>query len=76
MELFGALRGRLYDSNKNLIMATLSTIGGIASAMGPAVEKASKVGFGLLFRPSSLSYQTFSPLLFRLFLVLGLALPI
>ncbi|XP_047310498.1 protein MOR1 [Impatiens glandulifera] len=41
-ELFGALRGRLNDSNKNLVMATLSTIGGVASAMGPAVEKASK----------------------------------
>nr|GMD91866.1 protein MOR1 isoform X1 [Ipomoea batatas] len=41
-ELFGALRGRLYDSNKNLIMATLSTIGAVASAMGPAVEKSSK----------------------------------
>lgn len=44
-ELFGALRGRLYDSNKNLIMATLSTIGAVASAMGPAVEKSSKVCF-------------------------------
>lgn len=41
-ELFGALRGRLYDSNKNLVMATLATIGGVASALGPAVEKASK----------------------------------
>ncbi|EEF28119.1 microtubule associated protein xmap215, putative [Ricinus communis] len=41
-ELFGALRGRLYDSNKNLVMATLTTIGGVASAMGPAVEKSSK----------------------------------
>ncbi|MCD7457741.1 Protein MICROTUBULE ORGANIZATION 1 [Datura stramonium] len=41
-ELFGALRGRLYDSNKNLIMATLTTFGGVASAMGPAVEKSSK----------------------------------
>ncbi|XP_022721245.1 protein MOR1-like isoform X3 [Durio zibethinus] len=41
-ELFGALRGRLYDSNKNLVMATLITIGGVASAVGPAVEKASK----------------------------------
>ncbi|CAH9141710.1 unnamed protein product [Cuscuta epithymum] len=41
-ELFGALRGRLYDSNKNLIMSTLSTIGAVASAMGPAVEKSSK----------------------------------
>ncbi|KAL9366190.1 hypothetical protein Peur_037389 [Populus x canadensis] len=41
-ELFGALRGRLYDSNKNLIMTALTTIGGVASAMGPAVEKSSK----------------------------------
>ncbi|KAK8641657.1 hypothetical protein V6N13_011041 [Hibiscus sabdariffa] len=41
-ELFGALRGRLCDSNKNLVMATLTTIGNVASAMGPAVEKASK----------------------------------
>ncbi|XP_020695563.1 protein MOR1 isoform X2 [Dendrobium catenatum] len=41
-ELFAALRGRLYDSNKNLVMATLTTIGGIASAMGLAVEKSSK----------------------------------
>ncbi|XP_043808060.1 protein MOR1 isoform X2 [Manihot esculenta] len=41
-ELFGALKGRLYDSNKNLVMATLTTIGGVASAMGPAVEKSSK----------------------------------
>ncbi|XP_050225850.1 protein MOR1 isoform X2 [Mercurialis annua] len=41
-ELIGALRGRLYDSNKNLVMATLTTIGGVASAMGPAVEKSSK----------------------------------
>ncbi|KAG0450884.1 hypothetical protein HPP92_026450 [Vanilla planifolia] len=41
-ELFVALKGRLCDSNKNLVMATLATIGGIASAMGPAVEKSSK----------------------------------
>ncbi|OIT28615.1 protein mor1 [Nicotiana attenuata] len=41
-ELFGALRGRLCDSNKNLVIATLSTVGGVASAMGPAVEKSSK----------------------------------
>ncbi|KAM7271007.1 hypothetical protein ACFE04_030221 [Oxalis oulophora] len=41
-ELFGALRGRLCDSNKNLVMATLTTIGSVATAMGPAVEKASK----------------------------------
>lgn len=43
MELFGALRARLYDSNKNLVMATLTTVGGVATAMGPAVEKSSKV---------------------------------
>lgn len=43
VELFGALRARLYDSNKNLIMATLTSISGLASAMGPAIEKASKV---------------------------------
>ncbi|KAH9313334.1 hypothetical protein KI387_028369 [Taxus chinensis] len=41
-ELFGALRARLLDSNKNLVMTTLSTLGNIASAMGPAVEKSSK----------------------------------
>ncbi|XP_038695975.1 protein MOR1-like [Tripterygium wilfordii] len=41
-ELFGALRGRLYDSNKNLIMVALTTIGVMASAMGTAVEKSSK----------------------------------
>ncbi|KAK6149887.1 hypothetical protein DH2020_017412 [Rehmannia glutinosa] len=41
-ELFGALRSRLHDSNKNLIMATLSTIGSLASAMGQPVEKSSK----------------------------------
>ncbi|KAK9267215.1 hypothetical protein L1049_009635 [Liquidambar formosana] len=42
VELFGALRGRLYDSNKNLVMATLNTVGSVAYAMGPAVEKSSK----------------------------------
>ncbi|KAF9590615.1 hypothetical protein IFM89_035933 [Coptis chinensis] len=41
-ELFGALRGRLYDSNKNLVMATLVVVGGVASAMGLMVEKSSK----------------------------------
>nr|KYP53049.1 Cytoskeleton-associated protein 5 [Cajanus cajan] len=41
-ELFGALRGRLADSNKNIVMATLTTIGNVASAMGQAVEKSSK----------------------------------
>lgn len=44
-DLFGALKGRLHDSNKNLIMSTLSTIGALASAMGPPVEKSSKVLF-------------------------------
>ncbi|XP_057847026.2 protein MOR1 isoform X2 [Cryptomeria japonica] len=42
VELFGALRARLFDSNKNLVMTTLTTIGNVASAMGPAVEKSSK----------------------------------
>ncbi|CAL9202904.1 unnamed protein product [Musa hybrid cultivar] len=42
VELFGALRGRLYDSNKNLVMATLTVIGSLASAMGSPVEKSSK----------------------------------
>ncbi|WJX14083.1 Protein MICROTUBULE ORGANIZATION 1, variant 2 [Trifolium repens] len=41
-DLFGALRGRLNDSNKNIVMATLTTIGNVASAMGQAVEKSSK----------------------------------
>ncbi|EPS71179.1 hypothetical protein M569_03579, partial [Genlisea aurea] len=41
-ELFGALRGRLHDSNKNLIMATLSTISALAIAMGQPLEKSSK----------------------------------
>ncbi|KAL0398629.1 UNVERIFIED_CONTAM: protein MOR1 [Sesamum radiatum] len=41
-ELFGALKSRLHDSNKNLIIATLSTIGALASAIGPPVEKSSK----------------------------------
>ncbi|KAI4304346.1 hypothetical protein MLD38_039873 [Melastoma candidum] len=41
-ELLGALRGRLYDSNKNLIMSGLSTIAGVASAMGPPIEKSCK----------------------------------
>ncbi|KAL2324840.1 hypothetical protein Fmac_023898 [Flemingia macrophylla] len=41
-ELFGALRGRLADSNKNIVMATLTTIGNVAAAMGQAVEKSSK----------------------------------
>ena len=47
MELFGGLRGRLYDSNKNLVAATLTAIGNVAAAMGAPVEKASKVGLFL-----------------------------
>ncbi|GJT66469.1 protein MOR1 [Tanacetum coccineum] len=42
VELFGALRARLYDSNQNLIMATLTSISGLPSAMGPAIQKSSK----------------------------------
>ncbi|GAU31280.1 hypothetical protein TSUD_39600 [Trifolium subterraneum] len=42
VDLFGALKGRLGDSNKNIVMATLTTIGNVASAMGQAVEKSSK----------------------------------
>lgn len=54
-ELFGALRGRLYDSNKNIVMATLTTIGNVASAMGQAVEKSSKVSGFCCFEFSSQS---------------------
>lgn len=42
-ELFMSLKARLNDSNKNLVMMTLATVGTIATAMGPAVEKHSKV---------------------------------
>ncbi|KAG5040456.1 hypothetical protein JHK85_012932 [Glycine max] len=41
-ELFGALRERLLDSNKNIVMASLTAIGNVASAMGQVVEKGSK----------------------------------
>lgn len=41
-ELFVSLRARLFDSNKNLVISTLTAIGNIATAMGPAVEKSSK----------------------------------
>ncbi|CAM8905774.1 unnamed protein product [Rhodiola kirilowii] len=41
-ELIGALRGRLNDSNKNLVMATLNTFGAMASAMGLPFDKATK----------------------------------
>ncbi|PNX56085.1 protein MOR1-like, partial [Trifolium pratense] len=39
-DLFGAPRARLNDSNKNQVMANLTTIGNVASAMRQAVEKA------------------------------------
>ncbi|RRT79039.1 hypothetical protein B296_00026148 [Ensete ventricosum] len=45
VELLGALRGRLCDSNKNLVMVTLTVIGSLASAMGSPVEKSSKVPY-------------------------------
>ena len=48
-ELFTSLRGRLSDSNKNLVMMTLTTLGNLASAMGPAVDKTSKVFFIIYF---------------------------
>ncbi|PNX55715.1 protein MOR1-like, partial [Trifolium pratense] len=35
-DLFGALRARLNDSNKKLVMATLTSIGNVASAMRQA----------------------------------------
>ncbi|KAL2612993.1 hypothetical protein R1flu_024685 [Riccia fluitans] len=42
-ELIGALKGRLADSNKNLVIMTLATFGKIAQAMGPSFEKCFKV---------------------------------
>ncbi|XP_024396661.1 protein MOR1 [Physcomitrium patens] len=41
-ELFMSLKARLNDSNKNLVMMTLATLGAIATAMGPVVDKHSK----------------------------------
>ncbi|CAM6047665.1 unnamed protein product [Sphagnum compactum] len=41
-ELFMALKARLYDSNKNLVTVTLGTLGFMAAAMGPAIDKHSK----------------------------------
>jgi cytoskeleton-associated protein 5 len=41
-ELFMSLKARLNDSNKNLVIMTLATLGTIATAMGPVVEKHSK----------------------------------
>jgi cytoskeleton-associated protein 5 len=42
-ELFMALKARLYDSNKNLVTVTLGTLGFMAAAMGPTIDKHSKV---------------------------------
>ncbi|CAN6564932.1 unnamed protein product [Malus baccata var. baccata] len=45
-ELFAALRGRLYDSKlatKNLVAATLTVVGNVASAIGAPAEMLSKV---------------------------------
>jgi cytoskeleton-associated protein 5 len=41
-ELFMGLKARLYDSNKNLVTVTLGTLGFMAAAMGPAIDKHSK----------------------------------
>lgn len=41
-----SLKARLNDSNKNLVMMTLATLGSIATAMGSVVEKHSKVSTG------------------------------
>ncbi len=38
-----ALKARLYDSNKNLVTVTLGTLGFMAAAMGPTIDKHSKV---------------------------------
>lgn len=42
-ELFSALKGRLSDPNKNLIMLAITTTGNVASAMGAPADKSSKV---------------------------------
>jgi cytoskeleton-associated protein 5 len=42
-DLISALKGRLNDSNKNLVMQTLDIIGTIAVAMGPPFERVSKI---------------------------------
>ncbi|TQE03905.1 hypothetical protein C1H46_010432 [Malus baccata] len=47
-ELFAALRGRLYDSKlatKNLVAATLTVVGNVASAIGAPAEMLSKVPY-------------------------------
>ena len=38
-DLPGALKSRLADSNKNLVVTTLNILASIATAMGPAVKK-------------------------------------
>ena len=49
-EMFGALKGRLTDPNKNLIVLTMTTIATLATAMGPAVDKASRGILGDVLR--------------------------
>ncbi|KAH7416157.1 hypothetical protein KP509_14G078100 [Ceratopteris richardii] len=41
-EMFASLKSRLADSNKNLVVMTLTTLGNLAAAMGPAIDKSSK----------------------------------
>lgn len=42
-ELFSALKGRLSDPNKNLILLAVTITANVASAMGPPADKSSKV---------------------------------
>ncbi|CAM6101171.1 unnamed protein product [Calypogeia fissa] len=43
LELLGALKARLSDSNKNLVILTLATLGNLSKALGPAFEKSLKL---------------------------------
>ncbi|CAI5931170.1 unnamed protein product [Closterium sp. NIES-64] len=43
-EVFGALKARLSDSNKNLIILAMNTIANLADAMGAPVDKQSRQG--------------------------------
>lgn len=42
-DLFGALKGRLNDSNKNLVVSTLTVLASLAAALGPGADKTNKV---------------------------------
>jgi hypothetical protein len=42
-ELFAALKARLNDSNKNLVVSTLAVLGSLAAALGPGADKTNKV---------------------------------